>query len=101
MPSMQRMYDSVKSEGLEILAIDLLEDRRQVLSFAQELKLNFTILLDAQGTVGAQYSARVIPTTYLIDRRGFLFARAVGAREWDAPEMLELLRGILRDETGF
>lgn len=101
MPSMQRMYQQLRSEGLEILAVDLMEDKGTVRSFARQLKLTFPILLDSNGAVGGQYDARAIPTTYLVDRRGLVFARAVGAREWDTPEMLDLLRAILRDGIGF
>ncbi len=96
MPSMQRMYDKLKSEGLEILAVDLQEDKAQVRSFARELGLRFPILLDSTGAVGAQYNARAIPTTYLLDRKGFIVARMVGAREWDTPDMLETLRLLLK-----
>jgi thiol-disulfide isomerase/thioredoxin len=101
MPSMQRMYEELKGEGLEILAVDLQEEKGQVQSFAKELALNFPILLDSTGAVGAQYSARAIPTTYLFDRKGFIFARAVGARQWDTPEMLETLRRVLREGVSF
>jgi len=97
MPSMQRLYEQFKDQGLEILAVDLQEDKTRVQSFVKELGLTFTVLLDTKGTVGAQYTARAIPTTYLLDRQGFVFARTVGAREWDTPEMLELFRRILKD----
>ncbi|OHD26383.1 MAG: hypothetical protein A2064_04810 [Spirochaetes bacterium GWB1_66_5] len=97
MPSMQRLYEQLKDQGLEILAVDLQEDKTRVQSFVKELGLTFTVLLDTKGTVGAQYTARAIPTTYLLDRQGFVFARTVGAREWDTPEMLELFRRILKD----
>jgi thiol-disulfide isomerase/thioredoxin len=101
MPSMQRMYEKLKGEGLEILAVDLQEDKEQVQRFARELGLNFPILLDSEGVVGAKYNARAIPTTYLFDRKGFIFARAVGARQWDTPEMLATLRVVLTDGVSF
>ena len=101
MPSMQRMYEKLHKEGLEILAVDLQEDKGQVQSFARELALNFPILLDSTGAVGAQYNARAIPTTYLFSRAGFIIARAVGAREWDTPEMLETFRRVLTEGVSF
>jgi len=100
MPSMQRMYDRLKGEGLEILAVNLMEDKPRVQSFAQELKLTFPILLDSDGTVGREYDARAIPTTYVLDRRGLILGRAVGAREWDTTGMTDLLQSILRDGKG-
>lgn len=101
MPSMQRMYEKLHDEGLEILAVDLQEEKSLVERFAKELSLKFPILLDSAGAVGAQYNARAIPTTYLFDRKGFIFARAVGARAWDSPEMLETLRRVLREGVSF
>lgn len=97
MPSMQRMYEKLRDEGLEILAVDLQEEKGLVGKFARELSLTFPILLDSSGAVGGQYNARAIPTTYLFDRKGFVVARAVGAREWDSSEMLETLRRVLRE----
>jgi thiol-disulfide isomerase/thioredoxin len=97
MPSMQRMYDELKSEGLEIVAVDLQETERQVKSFVEEFDLSFPVLLDKSGIVGATYAIRSIPTTYLIDRGGSILARAIGAREWDAPEIMILLREILKE----
>jgi thiol-disulfide isomerase/thioredoxin len=97
MPSMERLHRKFKDEGFEILAVDLQESKDQVRRFADELDLTFTILLDKTGTVGAQYGARSIPTTYLIDREGNIFARAIGAREWDTPQMIDLFRRILRE----
>jgi len=55
---MQRLYERFKDQGLEILAVDLQEDRDRVQSFVKELGLTFTVLLDTSGTVGAQYAAR-------------------------------------------
>ncbi len=101
MPSMQRMYEKLHDAGLEILAVDLQEEKRAVEGFVRELSLKFPILLDSTGTVGSKYNARAIPTTYLFDRKGFIFARAVGAREWDSPEMLETLRRVLKDGVSY
>jgi thiol-disulfide isomerase/thioredoxin len=96
MPSMERLHEELNEEGLVILAVDLQESKEQVSRFADELDLTFTILMDKTGTVGAQYGARSIPTTYLIDREGKIFARAIGAREWDTPQMINLFREILQ-----
>ncbi len=97
MPSMQRLYAQLKGQGLEILAVDLQEDKATVARFVKELGLTFPVLLDTAGSVGTQYGARAIPTTYLFDRKGFIFARMVGAREWDTPQVLGIFREILRD----
>ena len=97
MPSMQKLYDELKDEGFEIVAVNLQESRSQVKSFMDNEKLTFPVLLDKDGQAGAVYGARSIPTTYLIDREGKIFARAVGAREWNSPEIVAVLRDILKN----
>ncbi len=96
MPSMQKVYDELKDEGFVIVAVNLQEDRKLVKKFLDQYGLTFPVLLDKQGRVGAMYGARSIPTTYLIDRDGYIIGRAIGAREWDAPEIQSVFKDILR-----
>jgi len=63
-----------------------------------EYKLNFPVLLDIKGSVGARYGIQNIPTTYLIDRRNFIFGRMIGTREWDTKEVLAVFKEILKKE---
>ena len=70
-------------------------------AFVDELKLTFPVLLDKDGSVGRAYDARAIPTTYLIDRDGIIFAKAVGSKEWDTPDMISVLSEIVRDGVSY
>lgn len=101
MPSMQRVYEEFKGEGLVIVAVDLREDREQVKRFLDQYGLTFPVLLDKTGRVGATYGARAIPTTYLIDRKGYIIGRAIGAREWDTREMKSFFQEILKNGVAF
>ncbi len=96
MPSMQKVYDELKDEGFVIVAVNLQEDRKLVKKFLDQYGLTFPVLLDKKGRVGAMYGARSIPTTYLIDRKGYIIGRAIGAREWDVPEIQSVFKDILR-----
>ncbi len=97
MPSMQRLYERLKASGLEIVAVNLQEDRRSVQRFVDELGLSFPVLLDTTGRVGATYGARSIPTTYIVDREGFVIAGTIGTREWDGEEYLRFFERLLAE----
>ena len=97
MPSMQRIYNELKDEGFEIVAVDLREDKKVVKKFVKEFELTFPVLLDKTGKVGGIYGARSIPTTYIIDRDGFIVGRTIGAREWDTEEFKTVFREILEN----
>jgi peroxiredoxin len=95
MPSMQKLHLELEGEGLEILAVDLQEDRKTVANFLQENGLTFKALLDRSGRVGSMYGARSIPTTYIIDKKGFVIAGVIGSRDWYTPEMVDFFKGLL------
>lgn len=95
MPSMERLHRRLRDRGLAIVAVDLQESAAAVKTFVKEASLTFTVLLDADGAVGGAWGAQSIPTTYLIDRTGTIIARAIGGREWDGDEMVELFERIL------
>jgi hypothetical protein len=40
-----------------------------------------------------------LPTSILINHRGFEFGRVMGAAEWDSPESLALMRHYLAQPT--
>lgn len=96
MPSMQRLYNELNKDGFEIIAVDLMEDKKVVKKFLDQNKLTFPVLLDKNGQVGTLYGVRSIPTTYLIDKNGYIIARQVGAREWDTQEIKSIFREILQ-----
>ena len=97
MPSMERLYQGLKAKGLEIVAINLQEDRKSVQRFVDEYNLSFTILLDTTGRVGATYGARSIPTTYVVDRDGLVIAGTIGTREWDSKDYVRFFEKLLAE----
>jgi len=95
MPSMEKLYNKFVSRDFEIVAVDLQEKNKQVSKFVADYGLTFKILLDKTGSTGAAYSARSIPTTYIINKDGSVLARTIGGREWDTAEIFNLFEKIL------
>lgn len=95
MPSMEKLYAKYKKDGFTILAIDLQEDADDVEAFKEEYKLNFPILLDSDGSVAQFYGVLSIPTTYLVDRDGYLIGVAIGARNWADENAFMLIEQLL------
>ena len=86
MPSMQRLYDSLGHRGFRIAAVSIDEGApEEVLAFTRELGLTFDILQDRQGRVQQQYETTGVPESFLLDRRGILVKRVIGAHDWASP----------------
>jgi peroxiredoxin len=100
MPAMEKLYQQMKAKGLEILAVDVSEDKAVVSSFIAKYGYTFPVLMDTQGEVSgsAMYSAGAIPVNYIIDRSGKLIARVVGigGPEWTSEVRLALFGRILK-----
>jgi cytochrome c-type biogenesis protein len=96
MPSMEALYRRFKDRGLEILAVNVRENRNNVAAFMDTMGLSFPVALDSRGNGAALYGIEAFPTSYLIDRNGGIVARLVGAINWDAPELDGLFEALLK-----
>jgi peroxiredoxin len=96
MPSMEKLYAKFKNDGFTILAIDMQEDADSVRAFKEQYQLNFPILLDSDGSVGQFYGVISIPTTYLVDREGYIIGGAIGARDWADESAFMLIDQLLK-----
>jgi peroxiredoxin len=95
MPSLQRFYDRLKEQGLEIVAVNVQDAEQTAREYITKNKHTFPVLLDKEYKAVEQYGPRGFPTTYLIDREGYLQAMLVGSREWDAPEIINVFKKLL------
>ncbi len=95
MPSMQRLYERLSGQGVEVVAISI--DRRnfdRIKEYAEQYKLTFPILWDPDQKVRKHYYIMGLPTTYLIGPEGKLRGYASGARVWDSPDSIQALTSL-------
>jgi thiol-disulfide isomerase/thioredoxin len=97
MPSMERLSQALKEEAFEVLAVDVGENADTIDAFTGQLdtRPTFPILLDTASRAMQAWEVAGLPTTFLVDRRGRIVARAIGGREFDHPELIEAIRGLL------
>jgi len=95
MPSMEKLYMEFKDKEFIILALDMQEDMETVKKFKKKFKLSFPILLDEEGVVASYYGVSAIPATYFIDRTGYFYGAAMGARDWASEDGFLLIKYLL------
>jgi peroxiredoxin len=66
-----------------------------VRAFADEYGLTFDIWRDPEGRVQQIYRTTGVPESFVIDRRGMIVKKVIGATEWDSPANVELIRRLL------
>jgi peroxiredoxin len=96
MPHMQEYYEkNAEKENVEILAVNLTsmdDGKDKVQEFADGYELTFPIPLDVEGTVGEEYRAFTIPTSYMVDTKGLIQHKIVGPMNEDM--MAEMVSGM-------
>jgi thiol-disulfide isomerase/thioredoxin len=97
MPSMERLYQKYKGQGLVMLAVNYRESQKEARAFVEELKLTFPALLD-DGMVSTLYGVFALPATYLVDRQGKSAARVLGARDWMSEESRVVIEQLLDEK---
>jgi cytochrome c biogenesis protein CcmG, thiol:disulfide interchange protein DsbE len=96
MPSMQRLYDSLAARGFRIAAISIDEGSPEdVTAFAEKFGLTFDILHDRSGQVERLYQTTGVPESFLLDRRGVLVKRVIGAHDWSSPANIGAVERLL------
>jgi peroxiredoxin len=99
LPSMNRARTVLKQKDVAMLAINLGEDREAVNAFIDDFPIDFTVLLDHDGSVGQGWQVTGMPTTFVVNSRGEIVYRIVGKREWDSVEILELIRKLIIERS--
>ena len=108
MPSMQRVYEMHRDDGLEILAVAVDDEPgvRQadgrieglVSEFVERFGLTFPVVVDPTGDTERAFDTEYLPTTVLIDRQGRIRATEVGGRFWDQEPFLEMIQTLLEED---
>ena len=94
---MERLFRRFGGAGLVVLAVSVdVQGTAVVAPFVDAQKLTYPIGLDPRMALARRYQVRVLPATFLVDRRGRLVASAWGSRDWDSAEAVALVTALLQ-----
>jgi hypothetical protein len=78
--------------------VDTKESRETINKFLGKHPSNLPILLDEKNKVGKLLGLWVHPTSYLVDSKGLLRYRALGAVDWTGIEALSIVDRLLGEK---
>jgi len=97
MPSLQRLEDMLGERGLRVVAVSVDERLADVPDFVEDHRLRFLVLHDLGKRVSRRWDVFQFPETWIVRRDGTLASHIVGARDWAAPQSLEVFSHLLDD----
>ena len=97
MPDIVRTYDKYRAQGFETLAVAMSYDPPSyVVNFAQTRQLPFKVAIDNTGAVAKSWGdVQLTPTSYLVNKRGEIVKRYVGAPDFN--ELHRLIEKLLAE----
>ena len=95
MPSMQRLKEKLAGRPFTILAVNMAEPDQAVRAFLSKMKVDFPVPLDRDGAVLKRWKVFVFPTSFVLDTQGNIRLGVFGEVEWDSPEVMEKVVGLL------
>lgn len=69
---------------------------KDVKPFMEKNGFRLPTLIDPRMAVAREHGIRWIPVTVVIDRRGTMVGRAIGPRQWDGKEALDLVQSLVK-----
>lgn len=92
LPSLQQFHRD--HPEYPILAVSIDEDESAYKRFLIQRNNNFIVVRDPQETSAQKYGTTGWPETFIIDRKGTIRRRFIGATDWSDPEILRFLKTL-------
>jgi cytochrome c biogenesis protein CcmG, thiol:disulfide interchange protein DsbE len=81
MPSLQALYAKFKDRKFVVLAVNLNETAPDLEAFLKKNGVTFPVLCEGQA-IAQRYGTEKVPESYLIDNRGVVLQKIIGAQDW-------------------
>jgi len=97
MPEMVNTFEKFKGQGFRTLAVSMQYDPPSyVVNFVQSRKLPFDVAIDNTGAIAKAWGdVQLTPTSYLVDKKGHIVKRYVGAP--DFAQLNALIAQLLKE----
>ncbi|MGR9054226.1 MAG: TlpA family protein disulfide reductase, partial [Gammaproteobacteria bacterium] len=94
-PLLNRLYRKYNARGLEVVAVNLDEERGAAEKFLSDIPVSFNVLRDADGQWAETYAVASMPTSYIIDRQGVVRRVHNGFAKSDIEELENQIVSLL------
>ncbi|MBK6617627.1 MAG: TlpA family protein disulfide reductase [Nitrosomonas sp.] len=96
-PFMNQLFADFHERGLEVIGVNLDEKQGDADHFLQKMPPQFTVMFDREKHCAADFNVIAMPSTYLIDKRGFIRHIHRGFRPGETDLMRELIDALLAE----
>lgn len=96
MGSLERLSQRYGEKQFTVIGISTDDFPDEAKAFLRKYKTTFSHFIDTRLFLENMLGADRLPLTLLVDAQGRVLGKFYGAKEWDSPEAVELIRKTLR-----
>ena len=95
MPSLDQLQRHLSASGVVVIGVSVDTNERAYREFLRKAGVSFLTARDPQARVSSSYGTFKYPETYLIDARGKVRRKIIGATDWMDPKMITYIQSLL------
>jgi len=84
--NLQEAHDKFAEQDFIVVAVNVEDNKEEVVQFVNKLAISFPVLLDPDGKVADQYQITGFPTGFLLDKSGIVDSSTIGELTADVLE---------------
>jgi cytochrome c biogenesis protein CcmG, thiol:disulfide interchange protein DsbE len=82
-PSLEQFAEKMRDHGVVVLGVSVDDDSQALRDFIQKYGISYPVGRDPDRSLSARFGTYQFPESYILDRRGLLAEKVVGAIDWD------------------
>lgn len=94
LPSLVTMQRQLEPKGVKVLAVSIDVDQKAYEKFLKEHGVELLTVRDPDQKASTIYGSFKWPETYIIDRKGVVRRKFIGAVDWTHPEIESYIAGL-------
>jgi peroxiredoxin len=91
MPSLVQMQRRMKAKGVTVVAVSIDVDENAYRQFLKQHGVDLLTVRDPEQKTPGLYGTHGWPETFIIDRKGVMRRKFIGAVDWTEPEITDFL----------
>lgn len=78
MQYIEKMYQKYKDKNFEVITVNLGENKQLIQNYIKNKKYSINVLMDEKEEVANRYNISTMPTSYFIDKNGYVLYKKAG-----------------------
>jgi len=101
MPSMNNLIKKleVSKTPFKIIAVNMGETKEEIQKFIDEVKPEFTVLMDSKGENVQAWNVFAAPSNFVIDTKGKIRYTLYGGVEWDSESITKAIQDLALEDS--